>query len=109
MPNSRGLKVVRRAGSDLRDGASDLEAFVLVVLAGLRAVLVSGQLQLLWVELHHRLLVHFDVRNQRLQSKDERGRCEQISLGHPARFSWSCLCGRLVQSPGGTVPSVSQW
>lgn len=65
---------MRRARPDLRDGASDLQAFVLVVLAGLRVLLVPGQLQLLWVELHHRLLVQFDVRNQRLQSKDERGR-----------------------------------
>lgn len=65
---------MRRARPDLRDGASDLQAFVLVVLAGLRVLLVPGQLQLLWVELHHRLLVQFDVRNQRLQSKDERRR-----------------------------------
>lgn len=65
---------MRRARPDLRDGASDLQAFVLVVLAGLRVLLVPGQLQLLWVELHHRLLVQFDVRNQRLQRKDERRR-----------------------------------
>lgn len=40
---------MQRVGSDLRDGASDLEALGLVVPAGVLALLVPGQLQLLWV------------------------------------------------------------
>lgn len=38
-----------RVRSDLRDCASDLEAFGLVVSASVLALLVPGQLQLLWV------------------------------------------------------------
>lgn len=66
--------VMQRARSDLRDGASDLEAFGLVVPARVLALLVPGQLQLLRVQLHDRLLVQFDVRNQRLQRNTERSR-----------------------------------
>lgn len=65
---------LQRARSDLRDGASDLEAFGLVVPAGVLALLVPGQLQLLRVQLHDRLLVQFDVRNQRLRRNTERSR-----------------------------------
>ncbi len=61
---------MKNVSSDLCDSASDLEAFVLVASVGVQAVLVSGQLQLLWVQLHHGLLVHFDVWNQRLHDRD---------------------------------------
>lgn len=55
------------ASSDLCDGASDLKAFILVAPAGVQALLVPRQLQLLWVQVYHGLFFHFDVRDQRLQ------------------------------------------
>lgn len=58
---------VRRGAAptpDLCDGASDLEAFVVVAMTAVRVILVSRQLQLLGVQLHHRLLVHLDVGDQ---------------------------------------------
>lgn len=99
-----GLNVTR---ADLRDSAPDLEALVLVVWAGLLALLIPGQLQLLWMELHHRILVHFDVRNQRLQSGDEGGRANQTDM---SRFLQACWTFLLVWLPlEGQLPSESQW
>lgn len=62
--------MIQYASSDLCDGASNLEAFVLVVPAGVQALLVPGHVQLLWVQLHHGLLVHFDVWDQRLKDRN---------------------------------------
>lgn len=64
--------MIQYASSDLCDGASDLEAFVLIAPAGVQALLVPRQLQLLRVQLHHCLLVHFDVWDQRLKDRDRR-------------------------------------
>lgn len=49
VPRFSGFFLMQQVRSDLRDCAPDLEAFGLVVSAGVLALLIPGQLQLLWV------------------------------------------------------------